>query len=37
MIILTYIVRTVMALAFVPMCYLVYAMYQDLKTIGKDN
>jgi hypothetical protein len=37
MVVLTYIVRTVMALAFMPMCYLVYAMYQDFKTLGKDN
>lgn len=37
MIILTYIVRTILLVAFVPLCYLVYAMYQDFKTIGKDN
>ena len=36
MLVLTYIVRTILAIAFVPMCYLVYAMYEDFKTLGKE-
>jgi hypothetical protein len=37
MIILTYVVRTLMLLAFPPLCMLLWAMYQDFKTLGKDN
>ena len=36
MLVLTYIVRTILAIAFVPMCCLVYAMYEDFKTLGKE-
>jgi len=37
MIILTYIIRTLMLLAIVPMSMLMYAMYQDVKTWGNNE
>ena len=36
MIILTYIIRTLMLLAIVPLATLCYAMYQDVKTWGNE-
>lgn len=37
MIILTYIVRTALVIGLALSVPLMYAMYQDFKTIGKDN
>jgi len=37
MIILTYVIRTAMVLAIYPMTMLLCAMYQDVKSWGKDN
>ena len=37
MIILTYIVRTIMLIAIVPMCMLMYAMAKDVKNCGSDE